>query len=93
MSTEQMQAEFEAWARKHNESLREDDPDSPEDIRLDRIGGVYIWANAESAWFAWQASRAALVVELPDPIEVHDTGDYQADTIDALQSAGIPVKP
>jgi hypothetical protein len=63
--SEQMRKEFEAWANKHNESLRDDRFDQPEDIRLDRQGGVYIWANAESAWLAWQASRAALCVELP----------------------------
>ncbi|HCJ27903.1 MAG TPA: hypothetical protein DHV63_01030 [Pseudomonas sp.] len=93
MSTEQMREEFEAWARKHNESLCEDGIGVPEDIRLDRQGGAYIWANAESAWLAWQASRAALAVELPNPIEVHDSGDYQMDTIDALEAAGITVKP
>ena len=46
-----------------------------------------------SYYMAWHDSRAEVVVELPDPIEVHDTGDYQADTIDVLQSAGITVKP
>lgn len=52
-------AAFEAWARKHNSSLSEDEIDQPEDINLDKQAGVYIWANAESAWMAWQA-RAAL---------------------------------
>lgn len=52
-------AAFEAWVKKHNLSLSEDEIDQPEDINLDKQAGVYIWANAESAWLAWQA-RAAL---------------------------------
>lgn len=53
---------FEAWVMQHNTSFREDyddtDENAPEDIRLDRQGGVYIWANAEAAWFAWKARSA-----------------------------------
>lgn len=54
---------------------------------------VYYYTAEQAAWLAWQASRAVVVVELPDPIEVHDSGDYQMDTIDALEAAGIRVKP
>jgi len=54
---------FEAWVMQHNTAVREDyddtDENAPEDIRLDRQGGVYIWANAEAAWFAWK-TRSAL---------------------------------
>lgn len=53
---------FEAWVMQHNTAVREDyddtDENAPEDIRLDRQGGVYIWANAEAAWFAWKARSA-----------------------------------
>lgn len=53
---------FEAWVVQHNTAVREDyddtDENAPEDIRLDRQGGVYIWANAEAAWFAWKARSA-----------------------------------
>lgn len=53
---------FEAWVMQHNTAVREDyddtDENAPEDIRLDRHGGVYIWANAEAAWFAWKARSA-----------------------------------
>lgn len=58
-------AAFEVWARKHNQSLIDDDIDQPEDINLDKQAGVYIWANAESAWMAWQA-RAALTASAPN---------------------------
>jgi hypothetical protein len=46
-----------------------------------------------AAWEAWQASRAAVVVELPDPNEVHDSGDFACDVIDALEAAGVKVAP
>lgn len=78
--SESMREEFEVWAKNHNASLCEDRFDQPEDIRLDRQWGVYIWANAESAWLAWQASRAALCVELPPSLDMPDEdecGDYE----------------
>ena len=102
MSKEAMRREFEAWARKHNETLREDDLDGYESIGLDRQGGVYIWANAQSAWLAWQASREALVIELPRPDTSMHNGrsdaacellleQWHKDRA-AIEAAGVPVK-
>ncbi len=68
--------------------------------------GCYIMADTELAWEAWQASRAALRVELPDDgIEDcrRDWSNYCRDNFDtgycyatdritqALQQAGIEV--
>lgn len=95
-----MREDFEAWVKNHNASLCEDRFDQPEEIRLDRQGGVYIWANAESAWLAWQASRAALCVELPADChlsrdgldECHLAGQMRDDIIEAIHAAGVKTK-
>ena len=50
---------------------------------------AYADALTHSAWQAWQASREALVVKLPDPIEVQDTGDFMCCVIDELDQAGV----
>ncbi|AMA46263.1 hypothetical protein [Pseudomonas alabamensis] len=61
------------------------------DFHMD--GDRYVWQATEDRWYAWQASRAAVVVELPDPNEVHDTGDYCAEAIDAIEAQGLKVLP
>lgn len=70
---ETRRALFEAWARKHNDSLKEDQFDQPEDIKLDKQGGVYIWANAESGWLAFNAALDAVEIELPSRKAVNAT--------------------
>lgn len=43
--------------------------------RLDRFDdGRYEYLEASDAWWAWQASRECLVIELPKPIEVEVVG-------------------
>lgn len=61
---------------------------------LDRCtepGYEHQYANPiyQARWEAWQASREALVVKLPDPIEVQDTGDFMCCVIDELDQAGV----
>lgn len=68
---------------------------------------VYYYTSEQEAWKAWQASRAALVIELPmpaKPVEPEDAFDdswmdgYHAAVrtrntcISLIQSAGIPAK-
>ncbi len=69
------------------------------------VYGCEFYANHEmaerkySAWFWWQASRAALVVELPD--SVANTGtltsgavlSYKRECREAIHASGITVKP
>lgn len=89
--SESMREDFEAWVKNHNARLCEDRFDQPEEIRLDRQGGVYIWANAESAWLAWQASRAALCVELPDSADEQAIiAIYQCK--ESIHAAGVKTK-
>lgn len=92
MSADKMREEFEAWAR-----------DNAMLLFVKTATGKYSSEKTELAWQAWRASRAALVVELPDP---HQTAKrYMADEakfahkegIDecraALEAAGARVKP
>ncbi|MCO2254752.1 hypothetical protein FA374_31980 [Pseudomonas aeruginosa] len=91
-----MREEFEAWAAKHRMPLHRDD-----------VVVAYAARCTDECWQAWQASRAALRVELPDDgiedcqrdwqnscRDTFDTGYcYATDRItQALQQAGIEVK-
>lgn len=71
---------------------------------VEKSNGDYLLASAESSWQAWQASRAAIEIELPAKIEreVRDTdidderrwghNDAIRDCADAIRAAGIKVK-
>lgn len=82
-----MREEFEEWCKGFHvgSSLEryEDDP------------GVYLDWNVQCVWRAWQASRAALVIELPpqwyDAREDGDIMDANA-VIAAVEAAGVRVK-
>lgn len=77
---EQMRKEFEAWAEK-------------EGFNIDRFGDGYDMPSANYAWQAWQASRAAIVVELPDWFVFGiDAALYRDDVIKALDKAGVSYK-
>lgn len=58
----------------------------------------YRSVSTKSAWWAWQASRDHLVIELPIPVDFPDgTGDYHQmidpdDLIDAIHAAGVKTK-
>lgn len=72
MSMEKIRIEFEAWALTHfinSDSMHPlvRDEEEPEEYRYSRVN---------MAWVAWQASRAAQVIELPTPYVV--IGDYAA---------------
>ncbi|EPU0251426.1 hypothetical protein FA331_34275 [Pseudomonas aeruginosa] len=86
-----MREEFEAWASSHFVDVGSGNP-----LKKGPNGhyGFYVVATA---WKAWQASRAALKVELPFPIIVDEGTEfalhaYDKDETDkALQQAGIEV--
>lgn len=84
---DKMREEFEKWFLEGN--------------RLDSLvkkDGRYIYAPQQFMWEAWQASRRALVVEMPKQGEV--TGSYDTEAFwvaverceDAIRAAGITVK-
>lgn len=80
-----MREEFEAWFA---------DAMIGADTTSDR--GKYVAENmAAVAWLAWQASRAALVVELPDDASIAASDDpwsVRDWCMDAVEAAGVTVK-
>lgn len=80
---------MENWGHREDdhETLFEREPDCPEDYY--RIG-------VRLAHHAWQASRAAIEIELPAVIwDMSEDGSQHYDldeVIDAIQSVGIKVK-
>ncbi|MEL4017009.1 hypothetical protein [Dryocola clanedunensis] len=62
-----------------------------------RAGIGYRNTPAQEAWQVWQASRAAIVVEIPEPFKLAKSSTgltyYYADEVDStLRAAGITVK-
>lgn len=61
--------------------------------------GEYQSTTIEHCWWAWQASRASIEVELPDYTNPFYGGDnfdecqYAADCEKAIEAAGLKVKP
>ena len=91
MSDEKMRADFEAWyAHQVGCDIRK-----LEECRWDGKG--YRDPFAANAWFAWQASRAALVIELPEPMKANPgpLGEcaYAQRCRSAIEAAGIKVRP
>lgn len=62
MSNLKMREEFEAWAFRCAWLGLSD-----ECMARDEINGGYYGLELHAAWLAWQASREALVIELPEP--------------------------
>lgn len=83
---ELMRAQFEVWA-------------DVQGYDLERSGlGYYESGGTRCAWGGWMASRAALVVELPDWAQYDDgmtTGASAAigDCREAIEAAGVRVRP
>lgn len=89
--SEKMRDGFESWCLANGYTLR------PAETNCGIIiEGDYGHPTVQIAWQAWQASRAALVVELPSDIN----GEYYADGWNAalmcvegmLEEAGVSYK-
>jgi hypothetical protein len=78
--SDQMRKEFEEFAaRKHGA------------LAIGRVGDYYSCDNVRNDWIVWQASRAAIVVELPDWSE-YDTPRQAIDACgQSLTEAGFGV--
>jgi hypothetical protein len=87
---DQMRVEFEAAVTERYGKQHEG--------AFDRfIDGDYKRPSMMNLWWAWQASRAAVVVELPEdwePVSEKDEGarEMRDACVDAIQSAGVSVK-
>ncbi|MEX5363469.1 hypothetical protein WCE03_16760 [Pseudomonas guariconensis] len=67
MDTNKMREQFEQWAKDRYSWHLHDDARDPEDRTLASWNGeTYGNRIVEGMWQAWQASREAVVVELPD---------------------------
>ena len=74
-------------------------------FELDRNGDSYLSTGPKYAWWAWNASRECLVIELPDRFDEHyqdyyedvdggcfNEGRYINDVHAALTAAGVKYK-
>lgn len=115
MSTEKMRDTYEAWAssvllqgkvtQEFIKVMREGDTYSLTGFSADHAR-KYLTGIVSAGWMAWQASRAAIEVELPDDgaDDARDAG-LSAETFDhgycfaldrmvtILESLGLKVKP
>lgn len=103
MSTDKMRDDFEAWLMTEE---RFTDPVERSDLEL--FDGEYGYENMQLMWIAWQASRAALCVDLPaveawlndgrlDREPDEDAGERMGfvpriDVRRAIEAAGVRVK-
>jgi hypothetical protein len=87
MSNDKMREEFEAWLIPAWSREKFVDEDGDLQYREDWVQG---------AWIGWQASRAALVIELPEAFHPdHDWGPCMesGEVRAAIEAAGLKVKP
>lgn len=89
-----MRAEFEAAITKDRMDAGYDEPN----LRMHEWEGsqCYNETHVQAAWWGWQASRAALAVELPEqspetPFSKHMVMDSSS-VIEAIEAAGVRVK-
>lgn len=89
MSTEKMRADFEKWATDRFWSVA-------------KVNGFYDDPRAHDGWSAWQASRAAIEVELPKIVDkewanTHAERSAMREAIGwckkRIESLGLKVKP
>jgi hypothetical protein len=66
--------------------------------RSSEDGNCYSDSHTQAAWWAWQTSRAAIIIELPDcqdakPYACYEGGwnDMRDEAVDAIQLAGCQV--
>lgn len=81
---------FESWIVSTTNS------DLHRGVMLDRReSGRYSHLATENKWEAWQASRAAIEIDLPEWFSPHDCGDRAmwSDSVEkAIRAAGIKLK-
>lgn len=77
--SEKIRREFEEWFYEYSM------PCEGDWFKMDSCGD-YDYPSTHDAWMAWQASRAALVVELPDEYKDRYLDKYQEGFNDAVES-------
>ncbi|ELY5808705.1 hypothetical protein SNN52_003759 [Cronobacter sakazakii] len=88
----------ESWLRRGGESsdlIRY--PENHHEIGSGNIGGQYVMDDVQSHWQTWQASRAAVEIELDAKVMVEDEFDKGHNCAidycaEAIRAAGLKVK-
>lgn len=84
-------------SREQFESFARDVLDwSDDEFRLASDGKSYYWGATGEAWVFWQASREAVVVDLPEQFSPHDCGEWAmwSDLVEkAIEAQGLKVAP
>ncbi|MEE5138693.1 hypothetical protein V2J83_24650 [Pseudomonas alliivorans] len=105
MSNDKMREEFEAWANgRYGWEIHDPYRDESERTLSSWNGERYENRIVEGMWVGWQASREALVIELPNDFGT-ETGKPFGDLLclvsnamlaecrKAIEAAGVKVKP
>jgi hypothetical protein len=82
--SDKMREEFEAWAVRYHGAAR-----------IGIVGLIYSNESVQHDWNVWQASRAALVVDLSDLCEASYTFSgtcYKSDVEYRLDEVGVSYK-
>lgn len=97
MSSEKIREQFESWAVE--EAKRRDYKFMGNVLKRDP-SGEYSTTWVDMAWIGWEASRATLVIELPNLESWLDLdgrpntcGEYQDALISSVEAAGLTVRP
>lgn len=77
---EESRKQFEEWASNAGHNISRD------------TKGLYVFSYAATAWIAWQASRAAIEIELPDAGNCDNPQQAIAACIEELRGAGLKIK-
>ncbi|MEE4463882.1 hypothetical protein V2S84_17535 [Azotobacter chroococcum] len=89
MGQDKLRAEFEAAMNAEAEAGGYEVDWSRSEVDAERYANPAV----RSAWWGWQASREAVVVELPQPFEGDDFTMYDGDELRAaIEAAGIRTK-
>lgn len=88
--------QFEAsWLRRGGEAsdlVRY--PENHQEAGSGNVGGQYAVDDVQGHWQTWQASRAAIEIELPDSDVGYEMMEYYdpQQVIEAIEKAGLKVK-
>ena len=68
-------------------------PENHHEVGSGNVGGQYVIDDVQGRWQTWQASRAAVEIELPEEESFGCAAGYYAeDVIEAIEQAGLEVK-
>jgi len=91
MSADKMREQFEAWECDADQGPQTD----PVWLMYDAATNTYPLDKIQSRWEVWQASRAAVDVELPEAWRSAGSKHelmHKRDTVAVLESLGLKVK-